>query len=222
MLWSVLLCASELPTVDADQAEDLLLARMGDRASEIGVRNALGASRWRIIRQLLTENLLLALSRGVLGVLVAWLANKSLIAAAPLTISRFGATSLDWRVLSFAVGVSLFSGILFGLLPAVRSSSIGARDAMHSGSSRRSTSTKSHRRVSGALILPETALSLMLLYAAGLLIASFLKLQQLNPGFNDNQLATFETTLSVDRYGSPAPCNVFCRKPCSAYRNCRA
>ena len=129
---------------------------------------------------------------------VAWLANKSLIAAAPVTISRFGATSLDWRVLSFAVGVSLLTGILFGLLPAVRSSSMGGRDA------RRSTSTRSHRRVSGALIVAETALSLMLLFAAGLLVASFLKLQQLNPGFNYNQLATFETTLSVAKYGSQA------------------
>jgi putative ABC transport system permease protein len=183
---------------------NLLLARMGDRAREIGVRNALGASRLRIIRQLLTENLLLALSGGVLGMLVAWLANKSLIAAAPVTISRFGAISLDWRVLSFAVGVSLFIGILFGLLPAVRSSSMGVRDALHSSSSRGSTSTRSHRKVSRALIVAETALSLMLLFAAGLLIASFLKLQQLNPGFNYNQLATFETTLSVDRYGSPA------------------
>ena len=183
---------------------NLLLARMGDRAGEIAVRSALGASRLRIIRQLLIENLLLALSGGVLGMLVAWLANKSLIAAAPVTISRFGATSLDWRVLSFAVGVSLFTGILFGLLPAVRSSSMGVRNALHSSSSRGLTSTRSHRKVSRALIVAETAFSLMLLFAAGLLIASFLKLQQLNPGFNYNQLATFETTLSVDRYGSPA------------------
>jgi putative ABC transport system permease protein len=187
---------------------NLLLARMGDRTREIGVRNALGASRLRIIRQLLTENLLLALSGGVLGVLVAWLANKSLIAVVPLTISRFGTSSLDWHVLSFAVGVSLFSGILFGLLPALRTSSIGARDVMHSDS-RRSTSTKSDRRVSGALVVAETALALILLFAAGLLIASFLKLQQLNPGFDYNQLATFETTLSVDRYGSPAPLQRF-------------
>jgi predicted permease len=191
---------------------NLLLARMGDRTGEIGVRKALGASRLRIIRQLLTENLLLALSGGVLGMLVAWLANKSLIAAAPVTISRFGATALDWRVLSFAVGVSLFTGILFGLLPALRSSNMGARDALHSSSSRRSTSTRSHRRVSGALIVAETALSLMLLFAAGLLIASFLKLQQLNPGFNYNQLATFETTLSVDRYGSPASLQRFLKE----------
>jgi predicted permease len=183
---------------------NLLLARMGDRAGEIGVRSALGASRMRIIRQLLTENLLLALSGGALGMLVAWLANKSLIAAAPVTISRFGASSLDWRVLSFGLGVSLFTGILFGLLPAVRSSNMGALDALHSSSSRSSTSTRSHRRVSGALIMAETALSLMLLFAAGLLIASFLNLQQLNPGFDYNRLATFETTLSADRYGSPA------------------
>jgi predicted permease len=183
---------------------NLLLARMGDRAGEIGLRNALGASTLRIVRQLLTENLVLALSGGLLGMFVAWLANKSLIAAAPVAISRFGATSLDWRVLSFAVGVSLSTGILFGLLPAVRTSKIGAGNALHSSSSRSSTSTRSHRRVSGGLIVAETALSLMLLFAAGLLIASFLKLQQLNPGFNYSELGTFETTLSVDRYGSPA------------------
>ncbi len=183
---------------------NLLLARMGDRAREIGVRNALGASKLRIIRQLLTENLVLALSGGLLGMLVAWLANKSLITVAPVAISRFGATSLDWRVLSFAVGVSLSTGVLFGLLPAVRSSSMGPGDALHSSSSRTSTAARSHRRVSGALIVAETALSLILLFAAGLLIASFLKLQQLNPGFNYSQIATFETTLSLDRYGSPA------------------
>jgi putative ABC transport system permease protein len=183
---------------------NLLLARMGDRAGEIGVRNALGASKLRLIRQLLTENLVLALSGGLLGMLVAWIASKSLLAAAPVTISRFGAASLDWRVLAFAAGVSLFTGILFGLLPAVRSSSLGARDALHNSSSRSSTSTRSHRRISGALIVAETALSLMLLFAAGLLIASFLNLQQLKPGFNYNQLATFETTLSFERYGSPA------------------
>jgi putative ABC transport system permease protein len=183
---------------------NLLLARMGDRAGEIGVRNALGASTLRIIRQLLTENLVLALSGGLLGMLVAWLANKSLITVAPVTISRFGATSLDWRVLSFAIGVSLSTGVLFGLLPAVRSSGMGAGDALHSSSSRTSTSARSHRRVSGSLIVAETALSLILLFAAGLLIASFLKLQHLNPGFNYSQIATFETTLSLDRYGSPA------------------
>lgn len=105
---------------------NLLLARMGDRSREIGVRTALGANRLRIVRQLLTENLLLTLAGGVLGMLVAWLANKSLFAAAPVTISRFGKTSVDWRVLLFAIGISLFTGILFGLLPALRISSTGA------------------------------------------------------------------------------------------------
>jgi predicted permease len=81
---------------------------------------------------------------------------------------------------------------------------MGAGDALHSSSSRTSTSARSHRRVSGALIVAETALSLILVFAAGLLIASFLKLQQLNPGFNYSHIAIFETTLSVDRYGSPA------------------
>ena len=198
---------------------NLLLARMGDRAREIGVRNALGASTLRIIRQLLTEYLVLALSGGLLGMLVAWLANKSLITVAPLAISRFGATSLDWRVLSFAVGVSFFTGVLFGLLPAVRSSSMGAGDALHSSSSRTSTSARSHRRISGALIVAETAMSLILLFAAGLLIASFLKLQQLNPGFNYSQIATFETTLSVDRYGSPASLERFLQNALQRIQN---
>ena len=182
---------------------NLLLARMGDRAREIGVRAALGASRLRIIRQILTESLLLAGMGGILGLLVAWLSNRILVASAPLAISRTGAINIDWQVLLFALAASLATGIVFGLIPALRVPKIGAIDALRDGLSRRATAGRSHRRLSGALVMAETALSLMLLIAAGLLIESFLKLQQVNPGFNYDRLSTFETTLSVAKYGNP-------------------
>jgi len=182
---------------------NLLLARMSHRAKEIGVRTALGANRLRIIRQILTENLLLALSGGILGLVVAWLCNQVLFSVAPLAISRFGKAPIDWRVLLFTMAASLLTTILFGLLPMLRIPNIGAMDALHNSSSRSSTSSRGRRRLASAFIVAETALSLMLLITAGLLMASFVKLQRVNPGFSYDRLSTFETTLPVAKYGDP-------------------
>jgi putative ABC transport system permease protein len=182
---------------------NLLAARMPDRAREISVRAALGAGRLRIVRQLLTESLLLALCGGVTGIVLAVLSVRILLAMAPLTISRFGAATLDWRVLLFATFLSVFTGVLFGVLPALRTSGTSAVNALHAASVRRATRGRDSRKVSGLLMVAETALSLVLLAAAGLLIESFLKLQQVNPGFNYRDLTTFETTLPVAKYADP-------------------
>jgi putative ABC transport system permease protein len=192
-------------------AANLLLARMGNRAREVGVRAALGASRLRILRQILTESVLLAFLGGTLGLLVAWICDRILVAAAPLDIARSGEVHIDWHVLLFALAVSLLTGVVFGLLPALRMVGAGSIDALHDSSSRRTTSGRSHRRVSGTLVIAEMALSLMLLIAAGLLIESFVKLERVDPGFDFNRLATFETTLSVETYGTPAALQRFIR-----------
>jgi len=192
-------------------AANLLLARMGSRAREIGVRSALGASRMRIVRQILTESLLLASIGGALGLVIAWLCNRLLVAAAPLAIARAGDVRMDWRVLVFAFAISLVTGAVFGLLPALRMLSMASADTLRDQSSRSTTAGRSHRRLSGALVVAEMALSLMLLIAAGLLIESFVRLQQLKPGFDYGHVTTFETTLPVARYGNPAALDRFIR-----------
>jgi len=185
-------------------AANLLLARMGSRAREIGVRSALGASRMRIVRQILTESVVLASLGGVVGLLIAWFCNRLLVAAAPQAIARAGEVRMDWHVLVFALAISLVTGAVFGLLPALRMLSMASDGALRGQSSRSTTAGKSHRRLSGALVIAEMALSLMLLVAAGLLIESFVRLQQVNPGFDYDRVATFETTLPLARYGNPA------------------
>ncbi len=192
-------------------AANLLLARMSSRAREVAVRAALGASRARILRQILTESLLLAFLSGCLGVGVAWVSTKLLVRVAPLSIARANEVHLDWRVMLFALGVSLLAGVVFGLLPALRALGASAMDALRNSSSRGATSGRSHRRVSSTLVIAEMALSLMLLIAAGLLIESFLKLQRVNPGFDYDRVATFETTLSKTRFGKTAALDRFIR-----------
>jgi putative ABC transport system permease protein len=192
-------------------AANLMLARMSSRAKEMGVRAALGASRFRILRQILTESVVLAFSGGVLGLVIAWLCDRILTAIAPLSIARAGEVHIDWRVMMFALAVSLLAGVAAGMLPAVRMLSVGTNDALRDSSSRRSTQGRSHRRISAVLVSAEMALSLMLLIAAGLLIESFVKLQRVDPGFDYDNVATFETTLSVARYGNPSGLQRFIR-----------
>lgn len=192
-------------------AANLLLARMGNRAREIAVRSALGASRLRISRQVLTESVLLAILGGILGLFISWVSDRVLIAIAPVAIARSGEVRLDWHVLLFAMAVSMLTGIVFGLLPALRMLSIGGTEALRESSSRGATSGRGQRRISSTLVISEMALSMMLMIAAGLLIESFLKLQRVDPGFDYDRVATFETTLPLTRYGNPVALDRFLR-----------
>ena len=191
---------------------NLLVARMGQRSREIAVRTALGARSLRVIRQLLTESILLSLLGGAAGLLVAVFATRLLTTIAPLAIVRLGSARIDWRVLLFTLSCSLLCGMVFGLLPALRVQSSAPLESLRSGSSRSATQGRSYRRMSGALVVGETALSLMLLIVAGLLLESFVKISEVNLGFDHNHLLTFETSLPAAKYKDPALFERFLRE----------
>ncbi|HMF55793.1 MAG TPA: ABC transporter permease, partial [Pyrinomonadaceae bacterium] len=181
---------------------NLLLARATARQKEIAIRTALGASRKRILRQLLTESLLLSLTGGILGLLVAMWGVDLLVAASPLDIPRLNEVGLDGRVLLFTAAVSLVTGIFFGLVPALQASKVDFNESLKEGG-RGSTEGGSRSRVRALLVVAEMALSLVLLIGAGLMIKSFVLLRSVNPGFDARNVLT--TSLSVTRVKYPQP-----------------
>jgi predicted permease len=169
---------------------NLLLARASLRGPEIGVRLAVGAGRWRLIRQLLTESLLLASLGGVLGVVFAFWGKRALIALAGRDTRFLPAEidlSLNWRVLAFTVSASILTGIIFGLAPALRTTGVDLTVAIKQG--RRSTGAVS--RLSKGLVVLQVALSLLLLVGAGLFIRTLYNLQRVNLGFNQENILVF-------------------------------
>jgi predicted permease len=169
---------------------NLLLARASLREPEIGVRLAVGAGRWRLIRQLLTESVLLASMGGALGVVFAFWSKRALVALADRDTSFLPAEidlSINWRVLAFTVAVSMLTGILFGLAPALRATGVDLTAAIKQG--RRTTGAVS--RLSKGLVIMQVALSLLLLVGAGLFIRTLYNLQQVNLGFNQENILLF-------------------------------
>ena len=167
---------------------NLLLARAATRAKEISIRAALGASRFRIIRQLLTESVLLSLLGGALGVLLAAWALPVLLALSPPQIRGFKEIALNREVLGFSLAASVLTGIFFGLVPAFFASSSNPNESLRAGER---GSTASGRRGRAILITAEVALSLVLLIGAGLMIRSFDKLTRVDPGFVPDRLLIF-------------------------------
>jgi putative ABC transport system permease protein len=177
---------------------NLLLARSAARQKEIAIRAAMGASRTRVLRQMLTESILLSVIGGVTGlVLSIWLTDL-LISMLPEGAPRIEQVGIDYRVLTFALGVSALTGILFGIVPALQASKLDVTSALkeggRSGEGRRRTSARS------LLLIGEVALSLMLLVGAGLLIRSFLRLQEVRPGFNAHNVLTAHLSLQGPKY----------------------
>lgn len=167
---------------------NLLLARAATRSREISIRAAMGASRYRLIRQMLTESVMLAVIGGALGALLAAWAIPLLMSMAPPGLQTFKEVGLNGEVLAFCLGVSVITGILFGLVPALSSSSGNPADALKQGE-RGSTGGGSRRRA--FLIATEVGLSLILLIGAGLMIKSFANLTKVAPGFNSDRLLIF-------------------------------
>lgn len=177
---------------------NLMLARIGGRGREIAVRAALGASRWRIVRQLLTESLMLAVAGGVVGLLLAVWAVSWLVSLSPDTIPRVQEISVDYRVAGFTLLVSVITGVLFGIVPALQVSKTDLTDALKETG--RTSAGLRKQRLRNALVVSEVALSLVLLVGAGLLIRSFAKLNQVDPGFKPEQVLTMGVSLLPNKY----------------------
>jgi putative ABC transport system permease protein len=179
---------------------NLLLARAATRQKELAVRTALGASRGRLIRQLLNESLLLGVIGGAAGLLLAYWAIALLIKFNPGNIPRLEEVGLDGRVLAFTLAVSIVTGLIFGMIPAVQASRPDLNESLKEGG-RRSSGGASHRRVRSIFVVSEVALALVLLVGAGLMIRSFIKLQQVDLGYDPENLLTARVLLPISKYG---------------------
>lgn len=181
---------------------NLLLERAISRQREIKVRLALGASGARIIRQLLTESVLLAGMGGVLGMVLAYWATDLIVALSPESLARVREAELDLRVLAFTAIVSLVTGVAFGLVPALLTSKTNLAESLKEGR-RGATASVQTNRTRSVLVVAEVALALLLLAGAGLLINSFVRLQQVAPGFDAAQTLTFNVAPSAARTSTP-------------------
>ena len=198
----VLLCAVLLVLlISCANVANLLLARASVREREIAVRAALGAGRARIVQQLVTESLLIAIVGGVLGILFAFWGTKSLLAIAPSTLPRVSAVHLDQRVLLFSFVVTIISGVIFGLVPAITASRpnlVGSLKNAERGDSASSAQGWLRRGV----VVSEVAMALVLLISAGLFIRSFGKLLEVKPGFDPQNVLTLRLALPGTQYNN--------------------
>ena len=182
----------------------LLLSRALKRKKEIAVRTALGASRGVIVRQLLVESLLLAAIGGVIGIFAGYAGTRGLLALNQDTVSQLsGGVAMDWRVLCFTIAISLVSGVLFGLAPALQLSKTDLNSVLRD-EGRGSTGSRRVASSQNFLVVAQVALSMILLIGSGLLIRSFLQLMNVNPGFDPRNVLTMRINLPPSKYGTNA------------------
>jgi predicted permease len=180
---------------------NLLLARSAGRKREFGIRAALGASRGRVVRQLLMESLLLALAGGILALALAASGTQAALKVLPEALPRASTVHMDWRVLIFCFAVSLLTSVLFGLVPALKTSGIDLQEALKEGG-RGSSGTR--HRTQGILVASQMALAVVLLTGAGLMVRSLEKLWNVSPGFDANNVLTFSLSASRPLGVTPA------------------
>jgi putative ABC transport system permease protein len=189
---------------------NLLLARGSSRGREIAVRVAMGASRVRLVGQLLTESVLIALAGGALGLAVAYAGLSSLLAIAPVSLPRVSDIQLDGWVFAFTFLISIVTGAVFGIVPALYATKTNLNESLKEGEGRASAGV-GRARLRQGLVIGELALSLVLLTGAGLLIATFEKLLNTNPGFDPHHVLAMQFWMTGSKYNSSAKVNSFYR-----------
>jgi putative ABC transport system permease protein len=198
-LWMLITAVVAVLLIACVNVAHLLLARAGAREKEIAVRTALGANPGRLVRQLLTESVLLAVISGIFGLLIAYWGTWILAKQAPGGLAQAGEAQLDWRVLAFTLGVSIVTGLAFGLVPALSSARSNLNLVLRSGG-RGGTGGRTRSRVRDVLLVGEVACSAALLIGAGLLIRSLIRLQEVSPGFRADHVLTMQLSLPPARY----------------------
>jgi putative ABC transport system permease protein len=178
---------------------NLLLARTATRQRELAIRTALGAGRSRLMRQLVTESVLLSLLGGALGLALAYWNFDAIVAALPAHMPRAAEIQIDWQVLVFTFAIAVMTGVIFGLVPALQASSLNLNEALKESGGKGTGGFVRHR-VRSLLVVTEVALALVLLVGAGLLIKSFHRLQQVNAGFNPENVLSVPFVLPQSKY----------------------
>jgi len=195
-LWVLFAAVAFVLLIACANIANLLLARSTSRKKEMAIRAAMGAGRWRIVRQMLTESVMLSVLGGALGLLFAQWGIKLILYISPDAIPRWQEISMSWTVLGFTIGVSFLTGLLFGLLPALQAGEVDVNETLKETS--RGNSGRQWLRSS--LVVVEVATTLVLLIGAGLMIRSFYRLQSVNPGFSYEHLTSFTVSLPARKY----------------------
>ena len=197
-LWIIFGVVGAVLLIACANIANLLLARATARRKEMAIRTAVGASRWRIARQLLTESILVSLIGGGIGLFLAYWGVQLILYMSPGAIPRSREIGLDWTVLLFTLGVSFVTGVLFGLIPAIQAGEVDVNETLKETG--RGNSGRNWLRSS--LVVGEVATTLVVLIFAGLMIRSFYKLQQVNPGFSHDRLTSFSISLPQKKYAT--------------------
>ena len=221
MIWVLQTAAGLVLLIACANLASLVLARAESRRREFAVRAALGASRGRLIQQTITEGALLSVAGGAIGLWVARLGLRSLVLAYPTSLPRTSELTIDLPVLLFALVVSVATGVLFGVAPAVQSRFIDLVDALKEGN--RDGGTAGRHRVRRALVTAEVALAVMLVIGAGLLVRTVYNLTRVDAGFDRSRMVTFSMTLprSGPRQASAPPRFSDCSTRFVRFRACR-
>jgi predicted permease len=202
-LWILLGAVVFVLLIACANVANLLLARATARKKEIAVRIGLGASRWRIVRQLLTESILLSAIGGALGLLVAVWGTRALIAMGPPSLVSLRDVGVNMSVLGFTLGIALLTGIIFGLVPAFEAARFNFNDSLKEGGKNIGGSAGS-QQFRNVFVVAQVALALLLLVGAGLLLKSLNRLQAVDPGFNPRNLLTLRVSLPFQKYEADA------------------